>query len=172
MPHFTRALTIRERQKQAFSGFWRWANLRAGGDIDQRYRIEAAAGPGMAAKQAPSRHHGAEHHSVAIDRFHGVFRAGGNIAAGGGKQRRNHVLVCSNQSYQCVLRNVSDPQLSAFSSLASTAPGTACSEFPERFSNYFQSLSHFTAHFSKVRIEKRPLRVHDYVHVEGALQAA
>ena len=116
-----------ERRRRGFGGHWQiLPALPAWSDAaHERYRIEAAAGKRMAAEEAPCRPGCALQNPVAVDRFDGVFRAGGNISTGGWQEGRNRALVGSNQSYQCVLRNVSDAQLSAFSSLASTAARTA-----------------------------------------------
>jgi len=60
-------------------------------------RIVAAARQWMAPQQASHSHESSTEHSKALNRFHGVFRAGGNVATGRRKQGRDRPLVGPQQ---------------------------------------------------------------------------
>src|SRR3984957_2583078 len=62
------------------------------------YRIQSARGQGMAAQNSPGGHRSAAPGAIALDRFHGVLRTSGNVAARWRKDRRNPALIESQQS--------------------------------------------------------------------------
>ena len=56
-------------------------------------RVKAPPGEGMAAQQPNQRHPSTAECTIALHRFHGVFGAGGDIAAGGREPRRDRPFI-------------------------------------------------------------------------------
>src|SRR5262252_8459689 len=103
----------------------------------------------MTTKDPPDRLPSAAQNTEAFNRFHGIFRAGGGVAASGRKHRRDDPLVCSQKAQYRALGEMAH-DLSAFGSgrsafgiLSISSGRTRRPELP--FYDY-ESLAHFVQH--------------------------
>jgi hypothetical protein len=133
----------------------------------------------MTTQNSHEGHPSAAQGAIALNRFHGIFRAGRQVAACRGQKRRNHPFVRTKQlqddelgalAHNCLPKPPSKP-LAVFPGLLRIACRPLRIFFPQLLLDDGKSLVHFLDHASEVGSQHRFLRVDDDIRRGRVLRA-